>query len=250
MQDFKKWFDWAGLEVAIMDNGIPIRKNRKSPAGIFAMDIGRKGRHQTEFIRLCPGDGQVEVRVIDVNAKCHQVVMLIHEPRRVFTETVWDSVRKKNVQVQRVTPGSTRTMLVGKDQTHLFIAQLPARTSANTVKAAHRALKPNLVRERERKTSRIKRQGEWFFIPVTPAEEESIEEEKAKITRRSPLGHRSGPRAHMAEELITTSLGTFARGSIRHPDHRPIELNGWFRVTENEENRQAWAGNGGVRWMD
>jgi hypothetical protein len=29
----------------------------------------------------------------------------------------------------------------------------------------------------------------------------------------------------------------FARGTVRHPDHATIELNGWHRVVMNTENR-------------
>nr|MDO8111805.1 hypothetical protein [Candidatus Sigynarchaeota archaeon] len=251
MQDLKKWFDWAGLETSIIPGGIPVGNGRLSGPAIFAMDIGHKGRQQREFFRICPGDGTFDVHVIDVDTNLHQVVMFVREPERTFTETVWDPDQKKYVGKTRRTPAAARTLLVGKDQTHLFIAQLPkGNKPANTVKEAHRALKPGLVHQRESTTSRIKRQGEWFFIPATPVEEESIATEKAMITRHCGIGNRTGPRAHLAEELVTTRLGTFVRGSIRHPDHRPVELHSWFRVVANREEQRSWIGAAGVRWID
>jgi hypothetical protein len=140
---------------------------------------------------------------------------------------------------------------VGKDQTHLFIADVPNRPRpANTVKDAHRALRPAAVIERSRDTGRIKRQGEWFFIPATAEEERAIEAAKLFIVRHAPIGGRRA-RAHVAEELVITEKnGTFVRGRVRHPDHRSLELVGWFRVVANTELRRAWVDTDAVRWMD
>jgi hypothetical protein len=93
-------------------------------------------------------------------------------------------------------------------------------------------------------------QGEWFFIPAMAEEERAIEYVKGAIVKYAPIGNRK-TRAHRAEELVVTEkYGTFVLGSIRHPDHRPLELNGWFLVVENVENRQSWVGAAGAKWFD
>jgi len=250
LQDLKKWFDWAGLDLSIMPRGIPLRRDTTRPQ-FFAMDISRKGHHHDEFFRICPGDENVDAHVIDVDSKRHQVVMFVQEPPRPFTETVWNQRKGRYVKFTRWSPGFVRTMLVGKDQTHLFIAELPrGRRPPNTVEEAHRALKPPVVIARSTRTSRIKRQGEWFFVPATPKEEEVIELDKSRIVRYGAIGRRAGPHAHKAEEYLETERGVFVRGSIRHPDHHPLELNGWFRVVGNTEIRSSWAGSGGIKWVD
>ncbi|MBN2153296.1 MAG: hypothetical protein JW839_17720 [Candidatus Lokiarchaeota archaeon] len=253
MQDLKLRFEEAGLAIALMPGGIPTRRGQHSEPFMFAMDIKkiRRGNRDVEGFLICPGDESVDVHVTDMDKKLHQVVVFVREPERAFTVKVWSREKQKFTNEERRTPGFTRLLLAGKDQTHLFIAELPrGGRPANTVREAHRALRPGLVHERARETSRIKRQGEWFFVPATPREMVKIDEHRANVTRRAGLGGRTGFHAHVAEELLQVGDMTFVRGSIRHPDHRPMELNGWFRVAMNVESRSSWVGSGGLRWFD
>jgi len=123
---------------------------------------------------------------------------------------------------------------------------------------------------KRRKNAAFRRQGEWFFVPVDdPVVDES------RLLRWEPIA-RSGGKPHMVEELIRTggeliylcrnrpnglrekeyrkllqgrpsaknwnwqaqrvNPGVFARGDIRHPDHRTITLHDWHRVLMNTEN--------------
>jgi hypothetical protein len=47
----------------------------------------------------------------------------------------------------------------------------------------------------------------------------------------------------------TTTGGVFARGAVRHPDHKTIELRGWYRVVKNLEVVQNRSVLGGT-WID
>lgn len=42
----------------------------------------------------------------------------------------------------------------------------------------------------------------------------------------------------------------YARGVVRHPDHRPRKLDGWHLVTSNAEQRQTGPVVEGMTWMD
>nr|MDO8084385.1 hypothetical protein [Candidatus Sigynarchaeum springense]MDO8118360.1 hypothetical protein [Candidatus Sigynarchaeota archaeon] len=253
MQNLKTRFDEIGMAITLMPGGIPIGRGERSEPSMFAMDIASttRGGRKVEGFRICPGDEKVDVHVIDTDKKLRQVVMFVREPERVFSIRVWSREKQRFVTQSRTTPGFTRVLLAGMDQSHLFIAELPrGGKPANTVKDAHRVLKPDLVHQRARETSRIKRQGEWFFIPVTPEEMAKIDEHRQNVVRKAGIGGRAGSHAHVAEELLEIDDMTFVRGSIRHPDHRPMELNGWFRVARNAEGRSSWIGSTGVRWFD
>ena len=123
---------------------------------------------------------------------------------------------------------------------------------------------------KRRKNAAFRRQGEWFFVPL-----ERPEIDESLILSWEPIA-RSGGKPHMVEELIRTggeliyvcrhhpnglrekefrklikqrpsaknwnwqtqriNPGVFARGDIRHPDHRTITLHDWYRVLMNTEN--------------
>jgi len=120
----------------------------------------------------------------------------------------------------------------------------------------------------KRKNAGFIRQGEWFFVPV------SIQPDSMLVLRNEPL-RRGGGTAHIVEELYREGGTTvhvsrefpngltdkqykdllkkepekknlswqvmrrnptaYARGKIRHPDHKTIELNGWHRIHQNTE---------------
>ena len=127
-------------------------------------------------------------------------------------------------------------------------------------------------RERKRrKNAAFRRQGEWFFLPV-----EDLVIDESLLLRREPIA-RSGGKPHMVEELYRTggelvyvcrqhpngllekeykkllrtrpsaknwiwqarrvNPGVFARGDVRHPDHKTITLHDWHQVLMNTENQ-------------
>lgn len=244
---------------------------------IFQMDVYRSARFG-EYIRIWPGAPNNEIEVIDINRRFRQLVLRVKEARRRFTQEVAnnldisqrdveDRVRAEGGKILREdrrswllelwTPSEERHMLCGKDDLHLFLAQVP---DAFTVTQAHQLLKPWRVHEAEiRYPGGVLRQGEWFFLPVAPEEGREliryIQGRPKRIKRLQSIG--PGGRPHIAEELVRMDgrvrrgrrefrrLAVYARGSIQHRDHRPLHLKEWRRVIRNLEPvpdplRQGW----------
>lgn len=100
--------------------------------------------------------------------------------------------------------------LCGHDERHWFVAAVPERAAASTVKTAFEALKPPAVRfalDREkvkpknrnrRRNEAFLRQGEWFFVPIGNRSFSEL-----LILRNEPL-RRGGGQPHICEELIRT----------------------------------------------
>lgn len=126
-----------------------------------------------------------------------------------------------------------------------------------------------------RRNEAFVRQGEWFFIPlpdlVRPANFAN------SIYKNEPLSRGFGSKSHICEEIFRTSGKSvmvclrhpsgvslnqyraivraepkaltwdwrmmrrdalvYARGTVRHPDHKTIHLDGWHQVLMNTENK-------------
>jgi hypothetical protein len=161
------------------------------------------------------------------------------------------------------------------------MCELPRPCS--TVRQAHEALRTPAARSRSRSAlDRPIRQGEWFFVVPETAEIAELErelDEGAKATR--PRSHyrlgnrvvvrrkasinafipRSG-KPHVADEIavnvrpqngagdgVGNGARVYARGAVRHPDHKTVHLKQWRRVVKNLEVDQARSPLGGG-WMD
>lgn len=178
--------------------------------------------------------------------------------------------------------GKADRFLCGHDEREWFVAAVPG--GASSVVQAKEALKPRVIRARQaqlkvpfrdrnrRKNAAFRRQGEWFFVPVTAGSGDRINEKF--ILRDEPLRRGSG-KAHIVEQLYRISgelvyvcerhpnglsepayrrlirndpsaskwgwrslrrnPRVYARGRIRHPDHATITLPEWHRVVLNTE---------------
>jgi hypothetical protein len=167
--------------------------------------------------------------------------------------------RAGGASILRTTRGATRHMLVGRDERQLFMCELPRGCS--TVRAAHDALRAPAARSRSKSALDLPiRQGEWFFVVVTGAESSELEKEisgnRVIVFRKRSINSvipRSG-KPHVADELavLLTAGATprvYARGAVRHLDHKTIHLNRWRRVVRNLEVDQARSPLGGT-WID
>jgi hypothetical protein len=252
-------FDSVGLRLVLPDRPI-VRLNPE----IFQMDIHRERGPET--FRLWKGHASNSVRVTDTDKGRRQLMLLVQEPARPFEETLLK--RGKDVPPEQVrhlrllkesatawtferwTPAVMRRYLCGMDESHLFIAQVDGGT---TVRDAHRLLKPEAVREADRSApGRTLRQGEWFFLRPPSAEARLLElriREAPYIVRRSEsLGGNGRP--HVADEVVRLDPArVYARGRIRHPDHKTLVLSEWRRVHRNSEVRTP-VGSNGVFWID
>lgn len=263
MSHLMERFARAGLDLRLASS--PFTGN----SDIFALDIRRTRAHdvRSEHFLAWMGkeDNTVQVQAVDKAER--QLVLYVREARRSFTETVPDwatrtinapigsftwrrivaqrvgleprelVVRADNsVVVHRSTSATGRHMLVGCDERQLFMCELPK--PCTSVKQAHEALRPKSLPK-----EKVIRQGEWFFVPVsdfTPG-----------IVHRNTAINRFIPRAgkpHIVDE-IGIADGVYARGGVRHPDHKTIKLRGWHRVVKNLEVVQNRSILGGT-WID
>ncbi len=155
---------------------------------------------------------------------------------------------------------------------------------ASTVVQAKEALKPRAIRSLQtalkvptrlrnrRKNAAFRRQGEWFFVPVSVWQRDRINEKF--ILRNEPLRRGTG-KPHIVEELYRVAgelvyvcpkypngvnewqyqrmikqdrkaaqwpwqaqrrnPRVYARGRVSHPDHATITLSDWHRVAMNTE---------------
>jgi len=216
---------------------------------IVQMDVQRTPPPRIrEEILLWPGAG-AELFVSGIDADIRQLVLRVREPARRFVERRWDREQKRMVEVERWTTPDPRRFLVGMDESHLFVAQLTTR--ATTVADAHAGLRPKVLEQRPE----ARRQGEWFFVPVTPGELHVVQKAAKRFTHRkvaigSQLAARGRP--HVVDQLVRLQSRTagerpleFVRGKVRHPDHATIELAEWMRVFMNTEDRAV-----GATWVD
>jgi hypothetical protein len=176
--------------------------------------------------------------------------------------------------------GGKTKLLVGKDESHFFVAGLPRLAPVGTVRQAFEYLRPDEVRVRQvglsekarnrRKNPAFRRQGEWFLIPAPDFEPNPL-----AIRRHEPISRGRGSKPHVAEyayrvagtpvyvcnrypwgltqeeyeQLVQNEKGSkalgwrvmvrdaavFITGRLTHPDHRPLFLDGWYRLLPNTE---------------
>lgn len=128
-------------------------------------------------------------------------------------------------------PETDATFLVGMDETAHFIAQLPEKVES--VDEAHDVLKPALAKNRDD----IKRQGEWFFVPVTNP---SILRELEKRESRLALRRLENSSSHSATTVFYQNR-QYALGLVvdrRKGHHKTLLLPTWHRVIRNLEVNQ------------
>ncbi len=114
--------------------------------------------------------------------------------------------------------------LCGHDERHWFVAAVPERAAASTVRTAFDALKPvavraleNRLRVKPRKRHRRRneafiRQGEWFFVPVPDRTYVS----ERLVLKNEPIA-RGGGKPHICEEVVRQG-GLLVYVSSQHPN--------------------------------
>lgn len=217
-----------------------------------------------ERVCLWPGAQENEVEVLNTHRDWGQLVLRMHEPRRRFERvierpepdrresTLHDLidansrfVRENGTTwtIESWTRDEERRFLVGYDEAHLFIAQIPW---GSTVRDAHSALKPQEVRDAElRWPGMVQRQGEWFFVPLRPQDRISVQRHEDLVTRDEPI--QSANRPHVATVRLQIRQTVFVRGEVRHDDHRTTPLPEWRRVVRNAAIASPWPG---LLWVD
>ncbi len=257
MQDLKKWFGKARVPVNIEKEPISSSLMSVNNQDIFQMTIGIRGKtNKREYFRIFYGNENNDIRVIDTDSKNQQLILLVSETEREYKVRQWDRKKGDWIYIKQKSPGFLRKYLMGMDECHLFISELPNNLGLiNKIKDAHKVLKPDIVIINEKVTNRIKRQGEWFFIPITELELSKIKKNSDLIEKKMLLGTYSlGRNSHVADLFIKIKGVQFVKGKISHIEHKTLKLNGWYKVVRNNEARTTTiSGNqilNGVKWVD
>ena len=217
------------LERKFREVGVPL--HLVADRSWFTITVGRN--RTGEWITLSPGDA--EVVVMDADREHHQLLLLAK------TSDAYGGRTKQKI-------------LCGQDERSLFTVAVPGLGGAavNTVAAAHEALKPAEIRTAEsREATRRRprrrgrglafvRQGDWFFVPHP-----DLPLDLPGARKRVHLG-RGGGNSHVVDYLrgderqfysqFARSFGSgpvYARGFVRHREHRPIHLRCWHEVFPN-----------------
>ncbi len=173
--------------------------------------------------------------------------------------------------------------LCGHDERHWFVAAVPESAPVGTVRQAKEALKPSEVDTAQRrlgldaeecnrrKNAAYRRQGEWFFLPVS-----GLRVPDGLVLRNEPLRrgngkphwvehcyraggetvyvcprHPNGVRPDAYQRILNANprakawgwrpmqrnAGVYVRGKVRHADHKTIVLRDWHRVLLNTEGQ-------------
>lgn len=255
---------FAGVPVGLKLLGLPI--NPTNPA-IFQMNIHRSRRFG-EYFQIWPGGRSNEIEVLSSDCSFTQLVLRVQEPRRRFVQvvhkTAWSTVAlveahaaanggrifketRYDWRLEMWTPAVDRRYLCGKDDLHLFIAQVE---QGDTVAEAHASLMPGDVRRAEAVSpGAVHRQGEWFFLPPSGEESErlvaQLKDRPRALKLAAPVG--GGGTPHVADSVAVVDRRTrtqhreyrarevYARGAVVHPEHRPLWLDDWRKVVRNRE---------------
>jgi hypothetical protein len=203
----------------------------------IAIDVGRD-RSGELFVIGC--EGEVAIEVLDVQPRSHHLVLMVRE----------ESAKHK--------------FLLGRDERHWFAAAVPG-DGVRDVRTAIASLRPTEIEGRE-----AIRQGEWFFVP-----EPDVNDTNVVVLRNEPLSRGGRSKPHICAQMMRrggeavmvcnrypTGIGiaeyqklvarnpearqfgwkrmvrdaeVYARGEVRHRDHKTIHLWCWHRVFMNQE---------------
>ena len=176
-------FRRMGADIKLVD----LQNPRRGPA--FTVDI--KNTPEGEKFEITGRTlGKEDIKILDI------------EPDQRHLLLMW---RERET-------GTKHKYLCGHDERHWFVAAVPDKPigAVKNVTDAMEALKPEAVRDRERKlglkgearrerhNQARKRQGEWFFIPVW----HTISLKNSPILKNEPISRGRGSKDHMCEFMV------------------------------------------------
>lgn len=214
---------------------------------VFGMTIDDRETDHERYT-IFPG-AKSQIQVTDTNRHHNQLVVHVTEPELTFQqdmlfEDAHDLGRRLSepgvkllsidgphlAHIQRRATRDERAFLLGRDERHRFIAQLPKLVTS--VPEAHATLRPSGI------STQAKRQGEWFFDPVTHERQHEIEalyHTAACFVRRDAAINNAILSPHVASEIVRIRTGVteveVVRGTIiQEPRHRPLHLGDQFHT--------------------
>ena len=137
--------------------------------------------------------------------------------------------------------------LCSMDEQSYFVSLLPHKV--NSVKEAFDSLKPEKVKESLASGVDVKRQGEWFFIPVTIKIKEKDFDKKAALPSAD-----SSSNQHVCTRLKKIGEQFFVKGIVRHvnprtnrkADHKPLKLGDGIYEAVCNTAKGNWSAAGNV----
>ena len=160
------------------------------------------------------------------------------------------SVAQQTMLITLQASGPISQFLLGMDSGHPYVIQVLRRVE--TVKQALDWLMPNMVRTAIAQGLHVKRQGDWFFIPVN--REPRLHKCGIDVPRSNPAlkantlyrgaalvyncvqtRHRGGLVVYRSV-LGLPCLAPFVRGNVRAPDHETLHLRGWHIAVRNRSH--------------
>ena len=146
--------------------------------------------------------------------------------------------------------GAWSNFLLGMDDGHPFVR--PVKRRETTVQDGIDSLVPNKVSEAFILGLDVKRQGDWYFIPVQEPPKLNggygpyvalSNLRGGKIYRRAALVY-GEPTRHTGGLVVYQSVlglpypAPFVKGVVKAPDHPPLQLNGWHLAIR--QRRVTW----------
>lgn len=156
--------------------------------------------------------------------------IMVHDPNDEHKTTPGRRCDISGTVTGRVDATTTNHLLIGKDETRNFISPLPK--PAKTVLEAHRMLRP-----KEAMKPGTRRQGEWFFVPVSRRKMLALNH-YALISPHRVKQDRLGGGTHKALSTVSFRGDIYARGYIidpRYGHHKSLYLPKWHKVIKNKE---------------
>jgi hypothetical protein len=236
-------YDRMTLQVHFKEAGLPsftTRSDRHNMDGSPAIVRLSVSERPMEYFLVDIGDDKNEVEVTNIDKEFKQVILRVKEPRRAYKAPIQPREGEKEIKYEtKYTDPTEQRYLMGMDEKHLFISGLP-KEKVNTVAQAHQVLKHKAVVAAEKEGRDVKRQGEYFFVPLTKAEEKELMDKK--VADKSILNvrgrlQRGGHRPHFVRRMIRMrrKRKIYAQGHVAHEQHTPLHLPTWHRVYKNRE---------------
>lgn len=148
----------------------------------------------------------------------------------VYTITSWKTETRSDsfeVEFTVSAPKQTNSFLIGKDESHCFISQLPE--ICTSVTKAHKVLRPDV-------SDKAIRVGEWFFDPVTDDSlcntlwEHFSADVEWEYNNEYSDNHQASIIAYYGSEVYVTGTIYDTRQT-----HKDVLLKGFHKVVRNNE---------------
>jgi len=242
----------------------------RRPTG-FRIDVGtdRKG----EYFDLALGENPVELEVVDCRPRDRHLLLLVKsgESAQVLAD-------RSNWSKLLCGHDERHWFVAGVDPAAANVARAKDLLKPEGVTASELHHKVNTRDRGRRKNAAFVRQGEWFFVPVL-----NLSVDEGLILYKEPLRRGFGSKPHVVDriyrrggvtvyvcsrfpdgltqrqyrellrdepqakkllwQVMSRDPEVFARGHVRHPDHKSVVLNDWHRVFVSDEKASGGMAN-------